>query len=116
MVGVNGGTQKIKSLFQVEKVSEAKTVAAVEAGGRKQRMDINFQVADVKRPLLAVKRMAENGNKVVFSAKENYIENIKSGAKLNLGTCNISNCIANPGNNNDNNGNNNSNDNETLIQ
>ena len=49
-----------------------------------KRMDIQFQVADVKRPLLAVKRLVEKGNRAAFSSGENYIENVNTGARLKM--------------------------------
>ena len=47
-------------------------------------MKIKFQVADVKKPLMAVRRIVENGNRVVFSERGSYIINDKVGDKLKL--------------------------------
>ena len=49
-------------------------------------LKMKFQVAEVKKPLLAVCRMAEKGNKVMFGPEEgdNFIFNIKSGRKIPL--------------------------------
>ena len=49
-------------------------------------MSLGFQVADVKKPLIAVKRIVEKGNRVAFGPNEedNYIMNIKSGDKIDL--------------------------------
>eukprot|EP00973_Karenia_brevis_P004797 659516-Karenia_brevis.AAC.1 len=49
-------------------------------------MRLNFQVADVAKPLLAVKRIVERGNHVVFGlGKEvNVIINRETGDKLML--------------------------------
>ena len=51
---------------------------------KRKKMKIKFQVADVKKPLMAVRRIVENGNRVVFSDKGNYIINEKTGDKLKL--------------------------------
>ena len=47
-------------------------------------MRIKFQVADVKKPLMAVKRIVENGNRVVFSESGSFIINDRTGEKLKL--------------------------------
>eukprot|EP00973_Karenia_brevis_P033075 4564506-Karenia_brevis.AAC.1 len=48
-----------------------------------QRMILDFQVADVSKPLLAVKRVVEKSNMVVFGPGEedNFILNRKTGDK-----------------------------------
>ena len=53
------------------------------AGG-KDPMGLVFQVTDVKKPLLAVRRLVEKGNKVVLSAGdgESYIHNLESKVKV----------------------------------
>ena len=60
---VKSGHNKIKLEM---KVMEEKFIGPVEARGGK-KMKIRFQVADVKKPLMAVKRIVESGNRVVFS-------------------------------------------------
>ena len=50
----------------------------------KKKMKIKFQVADVKKPLMAVKRIVQNGNRVVFSESGSYIINDQTGDKLKL--------------------------------
>jgi hypothetical protein len=47
---------------------------------------MNFQVAKVKKPLLAVKRITEKGNRVQFGPgpKDNFIESLTKGAKIDL--------------------------------
>ena len=47
-------------------------------------MKIRFQVAEVKKPLMAVKRIVECGNRVVFAKGGSYIINDKSGERLEL--------------------------------
>ena len=49
-------------------------------------MCLGFQVADVKKPLVSVKRIVEKGNHVVFGPghEGNYIENKSSGRRLML--------------------------------
>ena len=43
-----------------------------------------FQVCDVKKPLVSVKRICERGNIIQFGPKEedNFIKNIKTGEKI----------------------------------
>ena len=52
----------------------------------KKRMVLTFQVADVKKPLISVKRIVEKGNKVFFGPKDgdNYIWNEDSGDRVEL--------------------------------
>ena len=52
----------------------------------KMRMNLGFQVADVKKPLVAVKRIVEKGNLVQFGPKDedNFIQNKSTGDKLIL--------------------------------
>ena len=47
-------------------------------------MCLNFQVAGVKKPLIAVKRIVEKGNVVQFGKRDEdkYIMNIDTGDKL----------------------------------
>ena len=49
-------------------------------------MGLTFQVAEVKKPLVAVKRITEMGNRVSFGPEEdeNFILNIKSGQRVKL--------------------------------
>ena len=45
---------------------------------------LKFQVTDVKRPLLAVRRLVEHGNTVVLADHEggSYVENKKAGVRI----------------------------------
>ena len=47
-------------------------------------MSLCFQVAAVKKPLVAVVRICEKGNKVCLGPdeKDNYIQNVSSGSKI----------------------------------
>ena len=49
-------------------------------------IDLQFQVCDVQKPLLAVRRLTECGNEVRFGPgeKDNYIMNPKDGKKIQL--------------------------------
>ena len=49
-------------------------------------MGLNFRVTDVRKPLLAVKRITEKGNVVQFGPAEsdNYTKNKLSGNKIRL--------------------------------
>ena len=54
--------------------------------GIKKKMNLTFQVADVKKPLISVKRIVEKGNFVSFGPKpeDNFIENRNSGDRIAL--------------------------------
>jgi hypothetical protein len=47
-------------------------------------MSLTFQVSDVKKPLAAVRRIAEKGNTVQFGpkAEDNFIMNVSTGRKI----------------------------------
>jgi hypothetical protein len=47
-------------------------------------MSLGFQVSDVSKPLLAVWRIAEKGNRIQFGPeeKDNFIENVRSGKRV----------------------------------
>ena len=49
-------------------------------------MRLKFQVADVQKPLIAVRRLVEKGTRVVFGPDpaENYIENVKTGKNITM--------------------------------
>ena len=49
-------------------------------------MNLTFQVADCRKPLLSVRRIVEHGNVVQFGPKrdDNYIMNKTSGNKIGL--------------------------------
>ena len=52
----------------------------------KQKLGIRFQVVDVIKPLISVKRLTEKGNKVCFGPEEedNYIEHKESKNRVGL--------------------------------
>ena len=86
VVEERGVKKKISNKMVKEKLVENKgdkTIGLVKAEGGK-RMRIKFQVADVKKPLLSVKRLVEKGNRVTFSEKGSYIINDKTGDRLEL--------------------------------
>ena len=60
--------------------------AAEKEEDGKVNLKMAFQIADVKKPLLAVCRMAEKGNKVIFGPgdDDNFIFNIRTGKKIPL--------------------------------
>eukprot|EP00973_Karenia_brevis_P055385 7700776-Karenia_brevis.AAC.1 len=49
-------------------------------------MILDFQVAEVSKPLLAVKRIVEKGNRVAYGPgkEDNFILNSKTGDKVNF--------------------------------
>ena len=61
-------------------------LAESEKSEKKGQMEIKFQVADVVKPLISVKRLVEKGNRVSFGPEEsdNYIENSKLKSKVGL--------------------------------
>ena len=42
------------------------------------------QVCDVHRPLMSVKRVCKNGNRVVFDDEGSYVENKQTGEKMKI--------------------------------
>ena len=60
--------------------------SVVSGKGESRMMNLGFQVADVKKPLIAVKRITEKGNHVAFGPQEedNYIWNKATGKKMML--------------------------------
>ena len=79
--------QKLKKFDFTSEMEEVKFIGAVgdeRAGGT--AMDLSFQVTDVRKPLLAVKRITEKGNVVQFdpAKNDNYIMNKLSGNKILL--------------------------------
>ena len=58
----------------------------MEGEQSKSDLNIGFQVADVKKPLISVKRICEKGSVVCFGPEnsDNYIRNKQSGAKIPL--------------------------------
>ena len=54
--------------------------------GESKVMNLGFQVADVKKPLIAMKRITEKGNHVAFGPQQedNYIWNQATGQKMML--------------------------------
>ena len=47
-------------------------------------LGVGFEVTDVKKPLMSVKRICEKGNIVQFGPKESFIQNLQSGEKLKM--------------------------------
>ena len=55
-------------------------------GKEAKMMSLGFQVASVKKPFIAVKRIVEKGNVVQFGKKDddNFISNVETGDKMML--------------------------------
>ena len=70
--------------METEVGDEEEVFIGIVGSENRRKMKIKFQVADVKKPLMAVKRIVENGNRVVFSEGGSYIVNDKTGDKLKL--------------------------------
>ena len=67
-------------LIEEEEVIDEAWINSLEA--TEAKIGMTFQVSDAKKPLLAVKRLTEKGNKIGFGPKreDNFIEN-KEGTK-----------------------------------
>ena len=95
-MGTGGFLEGIPEEGGNEEVVDEWSICAVEsavAGGsggiskpKGHKMKLKFQVADVSKPLIAVKRIVEQGNHVNFGPGENdnFIENRDSGHRLKL--------------------------------
>lgn len=68
----------------VEKGGE--NINSARVGSEAIKMCLRFQVADAKKPLISVKMIVEQGNKVGFGPEEddNFIFNEETGSKLIL--------------------------------
>ena len=84
MWGRGGGTRSFKKFDLGEEVKFIGAVGDEKSGGA--AMGLCFQVTDVRKPLLAVKRITERGNIVQFGPAENdnFIKNKLSGDKVLL--------------------------------
>ena len=57
-----------------------------KAAGEEGLIGMTFQASDVQKPLAAVWRIAEKGNRVCFGpgVEDNYIQNLKTGKKIQM--------------------------------
>ena len=57
-----------------------------ESQGKASMIKVDFQVAEVRKPLMSVKRICENGNRVCFgpNCEDNYVENMKTNKRVGL--------------------------------
>ena len=82
-----GVTGKRGSWKKFDLNEEVKFIGAVgDEGSKGAALGLSFQVTDVRKPLLAVTRIAEKGNVVQFGPSEgdNFIRNKLSGNKILL--------------------------------
>jgi hypothetical protein len=63
---------------------EKEVFVKYKGGEAKDPIGMKFQVTDVRKPLLAVRRLVERGNTVVLSEGESYIENKAAKIKIPL--------------------------------
>ena len=58
----------------------------VQAAGVERALGIGLQVTDVKKPLLSVRRLCEQGNVVQFGqdARNSYVMNVATGDRIPL--------------------------------
>ena len=56
----------------------------IRSGESEEVMGLRFQVTDVRKPLLAVRRLVERGNVVSFGPgpSDNYIQSVETGRKI----------------------------------
>ena len=68
----------------MEHYGEKEVIFKYEGGEGKDPVGLKFQVTDVRKPLLAVRRLVEKGNKVVLAGGEgeSYILNEVTGVKI----------------------------------
>ena len=77
----NGGGFKVANGVRIKNEGE-KNVKGITTGG--QTLAIKMQVTDVDKVLASVSRLTDAGNRVVFEKEYGYIENKKTGKKIDL--------------------------------
>ena len=80
LTNANGG--------KIEHYGQRDVSFEVGDGDNAKVISMGFQVSDVRKPLAAVHRIAENGNKVCFgpNREDNFIENVKTKEKVYMRT------------------------------
>ena len=63
---------------------DEKAVMAVEHVDRTRESAIEFNIAEVRKPLASAVRMVMAGNRVVLDSDDSYIENRKTGERMKL--------------------------------
>ena len=85
---VSSRTMRLKTANggDMQHYGEKEVLFRYEGGERKDPVGIKFQVTDVRKPLLAVRRLVEKGNKVVLAGEdgESYIENVASKVRIHV--------------------------------
>ena len=76
------GTTTLRRIVHRSLYMEDKTVKWLTDDYSK--MQVEMEVAEVKKSLMSVRRMTEAGNRVVFEPGNNYIENINTGKKTKI--------------------------------
>ena len=58
----------------------------LDAEGAGRPLEIGFQVTDVKKPLLSVRRLCEQGNVVQFGqdSRTSFVQNVATGEQIPL--------------------------------
>ena len=71
---VGGGWKSVKrkggKQVSFKDDEESVLIQAIEENEKEGKLNLNFQVADVKKPLISVKRICQRGNTVSFGAEE----------------------------------------------
>ena len=78
---LSGTKYEVANGHVIHNKGQKNTVIQAEEGVPKL---LSFQVCDVHKPLLAVSRLCEAGNAVVFHPAWSYIENLRTGEKTTL--------------------------------
>ena len=79
-----GPRGKIGKMKPVKKWKKLEICPVENSGGKLVKMGMGFQVADVRKPLVAVKRISEKGNLVQFGPQkeDNFIQNKQTRDKI----------------------------------
>ena len=78
---LRGAKYEVANGGVIYNVGEKNCILQAESGSAKL---LSFQVCDVHKPLLAVSRLCEAGNAVVFHPSWSYIENLATGERTTL--------------------------------
>ena len=79
--GKKGVQYEVANGVLVENEGEKKVFIETEEGAKKA---LTFQVTDVSKPLLSVRKVIRNGHRVVFQEGDSYIEDLRTGDKMTL--------------------------------
>ena len=80
----HGQTYEVANGDEIHNKGEKRFIAHMELvdGSDSGPRGVTAQVCDVHRPLMSVKRVCKNGNRVVFDDEGSYVENKRTGEKM----------------------------------